>query len=831
LEWTGGPGVYWQPSLEGIIRDFRYSLRILRKDPGASVVAILALALGICASTVVFAIVYNVFVHALPYKDFNRSVVFELRNLTSEGQWKTLKSFSPDEVRAFREGNRVFEDMIAYNGVRALHEDGGVARYWPFGATVTANTFEYLGVPALLGRTITPEDGKSGAPPVFVMNYRFWERGFQRDPNIVGRIFVLDGTPTTLVGIMPREFNAFEASFWLPDSPGPSRHSLRGGAQIIGRLRSGISVQTAAADLDVIAHRLPNIGGIRGTAKEFDVVAQKWLDGLIGGFKDALYALIAAVFLLLLIACANVANLLLTQASNREQELAVRASLGASRSRLIQQLLAESLVIATLAAGMGFVLAYFALKVVTLIPAGTLPDATVIRMNTPVLLLAIGLAVLTAIVSCTAPAIHLMRYSLPSALGSSRSGTGDSFRHGALRSCLVVSEVALSIVLLIGAGLLLRSFFVLTKVDLGFDPKNVLFFRLDLPKTYNTDVPGSRQRKNSLTRDLLESLSSTPGVAAAAECVDPPPLRDEESDVMIPGKPHTERWETRYEAVSEGYFRTIHLPLIRGRLFTEDDTASARNVMVINETFSRQFFPNEDAIGRKVKLRALDRSFLDAPHDTYFEIVGIVQDHKTRNNESRLWEALPEVFIPYSVQGYSWRTFLVRTTVDPNVLWKTIEQQVKVVDPTVSIALTGTLKGSLTDFYRGPEFELAIFIGFAAAGLILVVIGVYSVVAYAVSLRTREIGIRAAMGAQKPDILYLVLARTLYRATAGITIGLLGSYALTRFLASQISGVSVTDTRTFAAVALLVAGVSVAATIIPAHRAISVDPAVALRYE
>ncbi len=824
--------MYWQPSLEDIICDFRYSLRILRKDPGASVVAILALALGICASTVVFAIVYNVFVHALPYKDFNRSVVFELRNLTNEGQWKTLKHFSPDEVRAFREGNRVFEDIIAYSGVRAMHEDGSIARYWPFGATVTANTFEYLGVPALLGRTITPEDGKSGAPPVFVMNYRFWERGFQRDPNIVGRIFVLDGTPTTLVGIMPREFDAFEASFWLPESPDPSRYSLRGGAQIIGRLRPGISVQAAAADLDVIAHRLPNIGGIQGTAKEFDVVAQKWLDGLIGGFKDALYALIAAVFLLLLIACANVANLLLTRATNRQQELAVRASLGASRSRLIQQLVAESLVIATLAAGVGFILAYFALKVVvTLIPLGTLPDATVIRMNTPVLLLAIGLAVLTAIVSCTAPAIQLMRYSLPVTLGSSRIGTGDSFRHGALRSFLVASEVALSIVLLIGAGLLLRSFFVLTRVDLGFDPENVLFFRLDLPKTYNTDVPGSRQRKNSLTRDLLESLSSTPGVAAAAECVDPPPLRDEESDVMIPGKPHAERWETRYEAVSEGYFRTIHLRLIRGRLFTEDDTASARNVMIINETFSRQFFPNEDAIGRKVKLQALDRSYLDAPHDTYFEIVGIVQDHKTRNNESRLWEALPEVFIPYSVQGYSWRTFLARTTVDPNVLWKTIEQQVKVADPTVSIALTGTLEGSLTDFYRGPEFELAIFIGFATAGLTLVVIGVYSVVAYAVSLRTREIGIRAALGAQKPDILYLVLAHTLYRATAGITLGLLGSYALTRFLASQISGVSVTDTWTFAAVGLLVAGVSVAATIIPAHRAISVDPAVALRYE
>jgi len=821
--------MYWESWIDNLVRDFRYSLRALRKDPGASVVSIAALALGICASTVVFSIVYNVFVHAVPYKNFNRSVIFELRNLSSAGEWKTRKYFSPDEVRAFREGNHVFEDMIAHAGIRAVYDDGRVGRYWPRGATVSANTFDYLGVPALLGRAIIPDDGKSGAPAVFVMNYRLWERDFGKDPNILGRVFNLDGRPTTLVGIMPREFNAFEASFWLPDSPDASRPSLRGGAEVVGRLRPGISVQTAAADLDVIIHRLSNTGGV---AQKFTVGVQKWLDALIGGFKEALYALIAAVFLLLSIACANVANLLLTRATIREREMAVRTSLGAPRSRLIQQLMTESFVMAIVAVAIGSVLAYFVLKVVVaLIPAGTLPDATVIQMNAPVLLISMGLAVLTALLSCMAPVIHVMRNDLQVELASSRTGAGDRFQHRALRSSLVVSEVGLSIVLLIGAGLLLRSFFVLTRVDFGFDPKNVLFFRLDLPKTYNTDVSGSRQRKNSLTRALLDRLSSTPGVVAASECVEQPPLRSDESDVIIPGKPHAERWETRTESVSAGYFRTLQLQLIRGRLLSEDDIAVMRDVMVINETFSRRFFPNEDAIGRKVKLQALDRSFLDAPHDTYFKIIGIVHDYKTRNNDSRLWEALPQAFIPYSVQGYSWRTFMARTTVDPNTLWKTIEQEVRAIDPAVSLASTGTLEGYISEFYRGSQFELAVFVAFASAGLVLVITGVYSVVSYAVSLRTQEIGIRAALGAQKTDILYLVLTDSIYWVVAGILIGLFASSALTRFLASQISGVSLTDSWTFTAVMLLVVGVSLAATIVPAHRATSVDPAIALRYE
>ena len=823
----------WETGLENFFRDFQYALRNLCKDRRFSLIAILALALGIGACTIVFSVVYSALFDALPYKYFSRSVDVKLHNLESGRDSKDRTYFSTEEVRAFREQNHIFEDVIVFQGFRPAYDNGHFVRNFPFGMLVTANTFDYLGVPPLLGRTISQEDGSPNAPPVFVMNYRFWQREFDGDPKILNTSFTLNGIPTTLVGIMPVQFNAFGSNFWQPFRQDQIRGAL------MGRLKPGVSVQVAAADLDAIAHRLqkPNPGGIFPEDK-FSILPETLLDSLIGNFKKTLYALLAAVLLLLLIACSNVANLFLARATARQREIAVRATLGATRGRLIRQLLVESFAVALAAAATGCVLAYFGLKVVVaMIPAGTLPEETVIRMNAPVLLLSLGMTMLTTILCGLAPALHALQGELQPRLASSGKGTGGSFRHGKLRAALVVSEVALSIVLLTGAGLLMRSFFVLTRVDLGFDPKNVVYFQLNLSPSYffkwgdAASIKNSLEKKNALTRQLLARMQAVPGVTSVSELNNPPPLASEASDTIIPGKPHDQRWETTIDECSEGYFQTLGLPLLRGRFLSEDDMSAARHVAVVNETFARRYFPNEDAIGHKVKFGNLDLRFVETPHDIYFEIVGIVGDFKTRDYGNPSWQTVPQAFMPYSVAGYSWRSFMARSTVDPNLLLKTFTRELRALDPSVEIAESGTLESALHKFYRGPQFELVTLASFAGIGLVLVLIGVFSVMAYTVALRTHEIGVRMTLGAQQTNILRIVILNGLRLVAAGILIGLFVSFGVTRLLAGEISGVSATDPLTFAAVALIVVVVGLAACLFPARRATRIDPLVALRYE
>jgi putative ABC transport system permease protein len=814
--------------VDGLTCDFRYAVRALHKDRRVALTAIFVLALGICASAVVFSVVYNSLFETLPYRASSRLVVFGIRNLENAGGWKARNFLSLSEFRGFRELNHVLEDVIAYNDVRIRFDDGQLIRYWPTGAIVSGNTFQFLGVAPYLGRAICEEDSKADAPYVFVMNYRFWQSEFGGDPKILGTNFVLDGMPRTLVGIMPRHFNAFGAAFYLPARPGPNGPSLDGGSFLIGRLKPGANLKIARADLDDIAHRLQKENPKGIFPERFAVIPQSLLDSLIGDFKKTLYGLIAAVFLLHLIGCSNVANLLLARATSRERETAVRAAMGASRGRLVRQFLAESFLLTVWASGIGCGLAYLVLKsVVTMIPDGTLPDESVIRMNVPVLLLSLGVTVFTAVLCGLAPAFHTLHRDLRVQLAGNGRGNGGGFRPGKLRAGLVVSEVALSILLLIGAGLLMRSFVVLTRVDLGFNPKNVLYFRLD-PGMYS-QLPDRRIKQNILTRRLLDELNALPGVVSASESIQEPPLNYDWSDTIIPGKPHTERWETRYEMCSAGYFQTLGLPLLRGRFFSEADVNAERYVMVVNQAFARQYFPDADPLGHKVKLEVLDRSFLDVAHDIYFEIVGVAGDYKTRGPES--WQSFPEVFVPYSVQGFSWRTFMIRTSLPPSSFFKNINQKLRATEPGIFIVKSGTLEDSLREFYRGPRFALVTLGTFATMGLLLVAIGIFSVMAYTVSLQLHEIGIRMALGAQRRNILRIVVLKGFRLLSGGILLGLASGYALTRFLASQISDVSATDPATFAAVAVIVMSAGLIACILPAHRAARVDPLVALRYE
>ncbi|HEX8880941.1 MAG TPA: ABC transporter permease [Candidatus Acidoferrum sp.] len=821
----------WETHFDNLLGDFRYAFRSLRKDRGFSLTAIFALALGIGSCTIVFSVVYSALFDALPYKHFGRSVVVKMHNLSGNSRDRTY--FSPEEVRAFREQNHVFDDVIVYQGFRPSYDNGHFIRNFSFGMFVTPNTFDYLGVPPLLGRTISPEDGSPNAPPVFVMNYRLWQKEFAGDPKILNTTFILNGKPTTLVGIMPLQFNAFGTNFWEPFSPDQV------GGSLMGRLRPGASVQTVAADLDAIAHRMhkANPGGIFPENK-FAIVPETLLDSLIGDFRKTLYAVLDAVLLLLLISCSNVANLFFARATTRQREIAVRATLGATRSRLVRQLLVESAVLAFTASVAGCVLAYFALKVVVaLIPAGTLPEETVIRMHMPVLFLSLVLTILTTIVCGLAPAVHVLRGELQPRLAGSGKATGGASGHGELRAALVVGEVAVSIVLLTGAGLLMRSFFVLTRVDLGFDPQNVVYFQLNLPPSYffkwgdAASIKNSLEKKNALTRQLLARMQALPGVISASELNNLPPLTSETSDTIIPGKPHADRWETAIDECSEGYSKTLGLPLLRGRFLSVDDVSSARHVAVVNETFARRYFPNEDALGHKVKFGNLDLPFVETPHDIYFEIVGIVRDFKTRDYVDPSWQTVPQAFMPYSVAGYSWRSFMARSAVDPNLLLKNFLEELQDLDPGVEIAESGTLESSLHKFYRGPQFELVTVTSFAGIGLALLLIGIFGVMAYTVALRTHEIGVRVALGAQQTNILRLVLLNGFRLVAIGVLIGLLASCELTRFVASQISGVSPTDPLTFAGAVTVIVLVALAACLLPARRAAAVDPLVALRYE
>jgi putative ABC transport system permease protein len=805
--------------LESSAQDLRFAARALGRTRGVTATAVLTLALGVAATAVMFSVVYGLLIAPLPYRDIDRSVVVTLRGVTDVGGWKGRTSFSSAEFEAFRAGSQVFEDVMGSGGnATVLYEDRGSTRVFR-GARVTSNAFDYLGVPPLLGRSFTDADGQPGAAAVFAINYRAWRSEFGGDPAIVGRTFRLDGSVATLVAVMPARFQISGVDLWMP---------MRGtdwgaGLALMGRLKPGISASAAAGDLDAIAQRFAaaNPGG--NFPDRFVTVVRPYVDLVVGDFRNTVFGLLAAVLLLLGIACSNVANLLLARAAGRDREVAVRAALGASRSRLLRQLLMECLVIATAAAAAGVALAWLGLRlVVALMPAGAIPAETVIEMNAPVLGLSMVIAVATAVLCGLAPALHLVDAELQSRTAAASRSTGAP-RMGRIRSVLVVSEVALCVVLLTGAGHLLKGYLQLTRVDLGFDPRNVLFVRPWLPAEYD-----SAEKKNVFTRQLLERLTALPGVLSAAESMLVPPLTYDWTDTIIPGKPHVERWETRFEVCSETYFELLGLRPVRGTIFTEADVLARRLVTVVNQAFADQYFAGENPIGQRVRFQVLDRPFLDAPHNVYFEIVGVVTNHKTWGGE---WQTVPQAFIPYSVQGFSWRTFLARTSVDPDSLQRTVRDTIWAIDPRVGVRDAGSIEGSLRDFYRDPRFDLVTLGAFAAIGLGLVAAGVFGVMAYIVSARTREIGIRVAVGALGRQIALMVVTSGAKLIAAGYVAGALAAYWLSRAAAGWIPGIPTADPPMLGAVGGVIAVVGLCACLLPAVQAARVDPVVALRVE
>ena len=810
--------------MNSILQDLRYGLRGLRKQPGFTLLAVLALVLGIGSVTAIFSVIDNVLLDPFPYKDAKRIVTFYIHDV-ERGERGGRGGFSIPEFLDYQEQNHVFENVVGNTNEDILYTSGeGTERFQ--GTDVTPNVFEFLGMPALLGRGISPDDGKPGAAPVFVMSYKVWAKEFNLDPKVLGRVFVLNGKPRTLVGIMPPRFTWWAADLWIPapldrSDPEASRRYFA----IHAHLKPGVTMQQAEADLAVIAHRLERVYP-KDYPKKFSIQIETLADSVVGQFKTVLYTLLGAVGLLLLIACSNVANMLLARASAREKEMAIRSSLGAGRWRLIRQLLLESLLLALAGAAAGCLVAYGGIKaLVAAIPENTIPAESVIGLNVPVLLFSLSVAVFTALLFGLAPALHMAKPDIVEPLKDSGKGVSGGFRHGRLRNALVVVEVALSLVLLVGAGLLMRSFVALQQVELGLNPDNILVARLPLPKEqYKTATA-----KQHFFRELLARLYALPGVVAATETSTLPPYGGIPSEVDVPGKTHSEKWNAIFQLCSEGYFPTVGIRMLRGRLLSEADVNDARKVAVVNQTLVRKFFGKEDPVGRRIKLSMLETIPQPPVKDAVFEIIGVVADAKNQGIQEA---PSPEVWIPYTVTGAFERGILVRTSKDPLLMLNTVRREIWAVDRNVALTLTGTLNDFLKSFsYSGPRFSLILLGVFASVGLVLVAIGVYSVIAYTVSRQTHEIGIRIALGAGQADVLRMVMRMGVRLIGLGAIVGLAASFGVTRLLASQLWGVSPHDPVTLFGVVGVVGISGLAACYFPARRATRVDPMVALRYE
>ena len=809
-------------SVEDLARDLRYALRSLGRSRAFAAVAIATLGLGIGASTAIFSVIDNVLLEPFPYKDPGRMVFPQIHD-TARDQEGGRQGYTADEVLEFTEQNHAFDGVIAALGDAVLYKSSeGVELF--YGVHATPGTFEFFGMPALVGRVLLPADYQPGAPPVFVMRHKTWIEHFNGDPGVLNKIFVLDGTARTLVGIMPPRFGWYEADVLIPETP---VRGMRGPAHwfMLARLKPGVSKVQAAADATVIANHLAKINP-QDYPAHFQVLIKKLGDTVIGRFEATLYTILAAVGLLLLIGCGNVANLMLARATSREKEFALRAALGAGRARLVRLLLVESLVLAAGGAALGVLIAWGGLKlIVSAMPQDFIPAESVIELNAPVMAFTLVVAVLTALIFGLAPALQAARRDLNDPLRDSGKGAIGGFRTGRMRDAVVVMEVALSLTLLIGAGLLMRSFVALREVHLGLEADHVFRTVLPLPADRYKTAPQIR----GFFQPVLERVKALPGVVDAAESSSLPPYGGEDSKIEVSGKSHEDEWHALLQNISEGYFRVLRIPFKAGRAFSETEINDARRVAVVNETFVSSYLGGENPIGRRVKLRALE-TLADPVSEPWFEIVGVAADVVNSGLQASVQ---PEVWVPYTVTSSGAQVLMVRSQQIPMALMNDVRQAVWATDAGVALAYSSALEDRINQLlYAGPRFGFLLMTIFGCLGLILVTVGVYSVLAYATARKTHEIGIRIALGAERADVLRLVIKAGLRLVTAGVAIGLIVSLLLGRAIEAVLSrGVKPYDPATLAGMTLLLVATGALACWIPARRAARVDPMVALRYE
>jgi putative ABC transport system permease protein len=795
--------------LAHVLTDIRYAFRQMAKAPGFTIVAVLTLAFGIGASSSVFTIVNAAMLQPLPYPGQDRlAMVFEI--VPRFGRF----AVAPANFLDWRAQSTSFEGIAAFGtGYETLVGADGAERLSR--AVVSWNFFDVLGLSPALGRGFRADEDLPQQNGVVVLSHGMWQRRFGGDPQILGRSVILSGVPSTVVGVMPPDFDFPNRTveFWRPLALNPA-NAPRGSHYLttIARLKNGVSFEQASAEMAGIAARLAQQYPANNRDEGIEIVRLR--DRIVGSAGPMLYTLLAAVGIVVLIACANVANLLLVRASVREKEIAIRAAMGAGRRRIVGQMLSEGIVLAVAGGLLGVLLAYLAITPLRTLGEGSIPRATEIALDWRVLAFAVLVTVVTGILFSLAPAWHAARTGLGAVFkDGSRSSVGA--RSLRVRNTLLVVEVALSIVLLVGATLLLRSFARITAVDPGFRPEQVLTFSVGLPQvTYPED-----QHRLAFFGRLHERLRGVPGVRAVGMVQTIPIRSDYLLSFTIQGKP-SEPGKDRaanYRAVTPGYFEALTIPLMRGRLFTDQDVAP-RMVAVIDETFAKQYFPGEDPIGRGIGM--------GNGTDGFYEIVGVVGSVKYEGLDTI---PRPTMYAPFSTDLFGTMWMMVKTAGDPRDFAPIARQVVRELDPTIPAASLERLDVVITESVAQRRFSMLLLAAFALVALFLAAVGLYGVVAYAVSLRTQEIGLRMAIGAQRSDVLRMVLGGGMKLAAAGVVLGLLAALWLARFVATMLFGVTPFDPVSYSVTAAILLSVSALACYVPARRATTVDPLVALR--
>ena len=815
--------------METLRQDLRYSLRVLLKSPGFVAIAVIVLALGIGANTAIFSVVNAVLLRPLPYQDPGKLV--QVWHVPPPKSFPGITQFAVSAANYldWRDQNHVFEQLAIYSYSNLNLSGRGQPESLTSGV-VSSNFFSVLQVQPLLGRAFAPGEDQQGHANTVVLSHAFWREHFGSDPHIVGQTITLNQQSYTVAGVMPARFEMPpSAQIWTPMALTDKEKAVRGEHHfgVIGRLRPSVNLNQAQAEMTTISSRLEQ--QYPTDDKGWGAVVVPLREQLVGDVRPALLVLLGAVAFVLLIACANVANLMLAKTLGRRKEIAIRSALGASRFRVLQQILSESVLIALMGGILGLIIAHFGVQLISAFLANQLNQSPDIGLDLWVLGFTLAVSLLTGVLAGLAPALRLSKTDLNEALKQGLSRTDADSGGARTRGFLVVSEVALSLMLLIGAGLMIRSLWMLRSVDPGLDPNNVLTMRVGVP---STRFPSPLQQSNFFN-EALQRIRALPGVESAG-VIDALPLNGGGSiqPIAIEGRPAqqmADQPEVAVRITSPAYFHALHIPLLRGRNFNDSDAAGAPLTILVSESMGKRFWPNENPIGKHVTLTFLP----DGPR----EIVGIVGDVKDDGLDvadpvATLYTPLAQLSTPLLGGWTSFSMWLVvHTNSTPSSLTSAVTSAVHQVDSELPVLQIRTMQDVVGESLSQRRFNMLLLAVFAGLALLLAAIGIYSVLSYSVKRRVREIGSRMALGAQIGDVLRLIVIEGMRPTLIGVGIGLAGALALGRVLANLIYGVKPTDPITFGAVSVLLAGVGLFASVIPAYRATRVEPMKTLRDE